>query len=339
MKLERVCVSLALISAAACGGGGSSDKGPAVDPQGLLTKIEETTKSAKPGGVWPAALNADLPTLDPNQTTSGSALAPYGYSRLFLYRPAPYPELPKGEVDPDVAESSEQAPDGLTVTVKLRPDVKLDPRPPTSSRVMNSADVKFSFDRFAALSGDSFDNSAGFQFPLPEGLTLSGQPHLLAAQAFIPPTERNEVAGFEFVGDNDAIRAEVIHRLNNTAAYRKLFAKSFPAVKAGEPITYEMFARAIAEFEFTLTFANAPVDRYARGELDAMIPLASLDEDARRLREEQQQRREHPRGCLGRSVARADDRARAQIRKGRGPGGLDDHGVSGEQRRAEFVAH
>ena len=124
--------------------------------------------------------------------------------------------------------------------------------------------------RFAALSADPFDNSLGFEFPFPEGRTLSRQPHLLAAQAFIPPTERNEVAGFDFVGDNDAIRAEVIHRLNATAAYRKLFAKSFPAVKAGAPITYEMFAQAIAEFEFTLTFVNAPIDRFARGELGAL---------------------------------------------------------------------
>jgi cytochrome c peroxidase len=124
--------------------------------------------------------------------------------------------------------------------------------------------------RFAAVSGDPFDNRSGFQFPLPEGSALSGQPHLLTAQAFIPPTERNEMAGFDFVGDNDAIRAEVIHRLNAAAAYRKLFAKSFPAVKAGVPITYEMFAHAIAEFEFTLTFANAPIDRFARGELGAL---------------------------------------------------------------------
>ena len=124
--------------------------------------------------------------------------------------------------------------------------------------------------RFAALSGDPFDNRAGFQFPLPEGHTLSDQPHLLTAQAFIPPTERNEMAGFDFVGDNDAIRAEVIKRLNDTPAYRKLFAKSFPSVKAGGPITYEMFAQALAEFEFTLTFANAPIDRFARGELGAL---------------------------------------------------------------------
>ena len=32
------------------------------------------------------------------------------------------------------------------------------------------------------------------------------------------------------------------------------------------PITFDMFAAAIAEFEFSLTFANAPIDRFARGE-------------------------------------------------------------------------
>jgi len=31
-----------------------------------------------------------------------------------------------------------------------------------------------------------------------------------------------------------------------------------------------MFARAIAEFEFTLIFADAPVDRFARGDRHAM---------------------------------------------------------------------
>ncbi len=117
--------------------------------------------------------------------------------------------------------------------------------------------------RFLSLSGDPFDNSAGFQFPSPEGLSLSNQPHLLVAQAFIPPTERTEAAGFDFPGDNDAIRAEVLNRLNNSQAYRKLFGKSFPEVKAGAPITFDMFGKAIAEFEFTLTFANAPIDRFA----------------------------------------------------------------------------
>lgn len=124
--------------------------------------------------------------------------------------------------------------------------------------------------RFRSLSGDPFDPSAGFLFPKPEGTSLSYLPDLLTAQAFIPPTERTEVVGMAFHGDHDAIRAAVLNRLNNTPAYRRLFALIFPTVKYGAPITFTMFGQAIAEFEFTLTFANAPVDRYARGERTAM---------------------------------------------------------------------
>jgi cytochrome c peroxidase len=124
--------------------------------------------------------------------------------------------------------------------------------------------------RFVALSGDPFANGAGFLFPPPEGLSLSTQSHLLVAQAFIPPTERTEVAGFAFAGDNYAIRVEVLKRLNSIPAYRKLFGEIFPEVKAGSPITFDMFGKAIAEFEFSLTFANAPIDRYARGERNAL---------------------------------------------------------------------
>ena len=124
--------------------------------------------------------------------------------------------------------------------------------------------------RFASLSGDPFDNELGFIFPPPEGLTLSYLPHLLTAQAFIPPTERTEAAGFDFVGDNFAIRDEVLRRISAVPAYRNLFGQSFPEVKQGAPINFDMFGKAIAEFEFTLTFANAPIDQFARGQHSAM---------------------------------------------------------------------
>ena len=124
--------------------------------------------------------------------------------------------------------------------------------------------------RFASLSGDPFNNGGGFIFPLPEGTSLSDKAHLLVAQAFIPPTERVEAAGFDFPGDSVAIRNEMIRRINEVAAYRKLFGKIYPEVKRGAPITYDMFAQAIAEFEFTLTFADAPVDKFARGQQNAM---------------------------------------------------------------------
>jgi cytochrome c peroxidase len=124
--------------------------------------------------------------------------------------------------------------------------------------------------RFASLSDDPFDNSAGFQFPQPEGMSLSGLPHLLAAQAFMPPADRAEMAGFKIEGDNFAIRAELARRVNNIKKYRTKFAKSFPQVAAGAPITFEMIGTALAEFQITLVYTDAPIDRFARGDRRAM---------------------------------------------------------------------
>lgn len=159
--------------------------------------------------------------------------------------------------------------------------------------------------RFSASSGDPFDNSLGFHFPPPEG-DLRFPPgsrvfrHLLQAQAHIPPTEMVEVAGFTGVcrpedlgrtspfcqfddgaGEivplpdssgfrNEPIRQASLDLLNEEPAYRRLFGALFPKVAKGRPIDFEMFGLAIAEFEFTLTFANAPIDRFARGHRDAM---------------------------------------------------------------------
>jgi len=46
----------------------------------------------------------------------------------------------------------------------------------------------------------------------------------------------------------------------------------FPEVEQGAPIDFFMFGKAIAEFEFTLVFADAPLDRFARGNTAAMSP-------------------------------------------------------------------
>ena len=124
--------------------------------------------------------------------------------------------------------------------------------------------------RFSSVAGDPFNNSQGFSFPAPEGMTLSHLPHLLAAQAFIPVTVRVEMACFDFEGDSFRMRSEILNRLNGNKKYKKLFGKVFREVKRGAPITFEMVGRAIAEFEFTLTFANSPLDRFARGERKAM---------------------------------------------------------------------
>jgi cytochrome c peroxidase len=156
-------------------------------------------------------------------------------------------------------------------------------------------------ERFSSASGDPFDNSGGFLFPPPEGMTRF-PPHdpvikvLAQAQGEMPPTEMTEAAGFTgtrgTIGPqfdqfddgkgtpvpspdgsgfrNDPIRQAVLKRLNASPAYRQLFAAAFPSVAAGGLIDFSMFGRAIAEFEFTLIFADAPIDRFARGDRGAM---------------------------------------------------------------------
>jgi cytochrome c peroxidase len=164
--------------------------------------------------------------------------------------------------------------------------------------------------RFNSLSGDSFNNSSGFRFTLPEGDTrfsfannvANNITHLLQAHGQMPPTETVEVAGFtgtcpsgvpdptlgpafcqfdDGKGDtvplpdgtgsrNDPIRQTALVLLNASPAYRTLFGEVFPEVKAGAPIDFVMFGKAIAEFEFTLVFANAPIDQMARGDHNAM---------------------------------------------------------------------
>jgi cytochrome c peroxidase len=144
--------------------------------------------------------------------------------------------------------------------------------------------------------GDPFQNNLGFEFPAPEGLSLSYHNHLLQAQAFIPPTELVEAAGFtgtagtigpdfdqfdngegaSVPGPDDSgfrnhpIRVQMLAELNATPGYRAGFRNAFPEIGPNDPIAYDHFARAIAEFEFTLVFADAPIDRFARGRHDAM---------------------------------------------------------------------
>jgi cytochrome c peroxidase len=155
--------------------------------------------------------------------------------------------------------------------------------------------------RFSSPAGDPFNNSQGFLFPLPEGNTRfpPNDPiikHLLIAQGHLPPTELVEVAGFtgtagtigprfDIFDDgkggvvpppdssgfrNEPIRQAVLSRLNANEQYRILFGRLFPSVEAGNDIEFSMFARAIAEFEFTLVFADAPIDQFARGNSQAM---------------------------------------------------------------------
>ncbi|MGH9868524.1 MAG: cytochrome-c peroxidase [Candidatus Polarisedimenticolia bacterium] len=154
--------------------------------------------------------------------------------------------------------------------------------------------------RFVALSGDPFDASLGFKFPPPEGI-VTGVPTLLAAQGSLPSTELVEMAGFTGITENpgpfgprhfefddghgqtlpdpDAsgfhnlpIQDAVDARLNAIPAYLEKFGKVFNGglPLAAGAITVHMRRLAIAEFQASLTAADAPLDRFARGDHRAM---------------------------------------------------------------------
>ena len=154
--------------------------------------------------------------------------------------------------------------------------------------------------RFVALSGDPFDASLGFQFPPPENV-VTGVPTLLSAQGSLPSTELVEMAGFNGITANPGplgprhfqfddgqgqvlpapdgtgvhnfpIQAAVDARLNANALYLQKFGEVFNGgvPLAAGAITIDMRRLAIAEFQANLTAANAPLDRFARGEPGAM---------------------------------------------------------------------
>ncbi|HLF77446.1 MAG TPA: ABC transporter substrate-binding protein [Dehalococcoidia bacterium] len=136
---------------AACGGG--NDEGGSGKASGIATLPTDTTKQAVKGGTMQSfmateGLNFDAPT----GTAQVNAHSLHAYSRLVKAKHGNVDNPPDGTVEGDAATSWEVAADGMQVTFKLRPGMKYEPRPPVNGRTINSADVKYSWDRFAAAN-------------------------------------------------------------------------------------------------------------------------------------------------------------------------------------------
>jgi peptide/nickel transport system substrate-binding protein len=133
---------------AACGGG---DDEPAVGTS-VLVKPEDTTKQAKRGGVMKDRQFADAPTLDPiTANNPWDAIGPLVYSTLVQFKPG-YLEPTRNDVMGDLAESWERSPDGLQITMKLRPGVTWHNKAPLNGRPLDADDILFSWNRFSRLN-------------------------------------------------------------------------------------------------------------------------------------------------------------------------------------------
>jgi len=145
---------------AACGGDddtSSSSGGDApIDKSGLLTNPVDTTSKMTRGGTWPTHLNADVPHFDSigRYHTGAYAQNLMSYSVLADFKTT----VVKGETyplwgfEPEGAASWELSGDGLTLTWKLRPGLKTDPRAPTNGRDYTSEDLAFSYNKFSTLN-------------------------------------------------------------------------------------------------------------------------------------------------------------------------------------------
>jgi cytochrome c peroxidase len=69
---------------------------------------------------------------------------------------------------------------------------------------------------------------------------------------------------------NFRIRDKVLELINANPEYRKLFGNIYPAVKNGALVDFIMIGEVVAEFEFCLTAAKAPIDKYAMGLKNAL---------------------------------------------------------------------
>ncbi len=152
--------------------------------------------------------------------------------------------------------------------------------------------ARFRFVDTSSTDVNECDAGEGFRLTEPEGDMFVRS--LLTAQAHIPVTELVEMAGdYEGTGipeepdhANPEIREAVVTRLDFDPNYRPLFEAAYPDDPAlmlypGDPVvtpahdlSYLAIADALAYFQETLIFTDAPWDAYLRGDDAALSDAA-----------------------------------------------------------------
>ena len=144
---------------AACGGSDSGSGGSGKTAENKRSSIvaepKDTAKEGKPGGVWKHFARADATHFDSlvSDTSQVVSISGYlGYAKLLSWKAGRYPAIFDGQSEGEGAESWELSPDKLTLTFKLRKDMKFDRRPPTNNRVMDAEDVVWSWNKYIKLN-------------------------------------------------------------------------------------------------------------------------------------------------------------------------------------------
>src|SRR5262249_52791607 len=148
-------------SSSSSGSSSSSSSSSSGSANSLLTKPKDTTSSAVKGGTWNKPRTGVVYHFDPTDTNNGANPLPvFAYSQPVKYKAGTQDSLPDGTLTGDAAQSWELSNDGLQLTFKLRPNVKLDPRAPTNGRVFDSDDWVYSWKKFVSTAPQAGELSA-----------------------------------------------------------------------------------------------------------------------------------------------------------------------------------
>ncbi|MBX7111008.1 MAG: ABC transporter substrate-binding protein [Dehalococcoidia bacterium] len=133
------------------------DKGDA--QRGLFVKDDalpypynypEPKKDPKPGGTLRVAATWDVGPMDPTVSAAGGTVTVPNmvYNRLIGVKRGPTADPFKMELQPELAQSWERTPDGLTYTFKIRNDIKWQNIAPLNGRQFVAADAAFALNRY-----------------------------------------------------------------------------------------------------------------------------------------------------------------------------------------------
>ncbi len=156
-----------------CGDDGAPSTGKTTTPA-AANSASAAAAAPKPGGTLTMPSMTDPATFDPytNLSYNSQEFAGSVYSRLL--KPKTGDGIAPAElvVAPDLALSHEIPDGGLTVTFKLRPNVKFHETAPVNGRAFTSEDAKFSFERYLAMGQQRTAFGAVDRLEAPDPATL-----------------------------------------------------------------------------------------------------------------------------------------------------------------------
>jgi len=111
----------------------------------------EPATAPRPGGTMVVAATWDVQTVDPTVSASGGTVTVPNmvYNRLIGFDRGPDADVFKEKLEPELAQSWERSPDGMTFTFSMRPDVAWQNLAPLNGRRFVASDAAFALNRYA----------------------------------------------------------------------------------------------------------------------------------------------------------------------------------------------